>query len=175
LHAVGGGTLGATGWPAPPRPRASSVSSDAGPSTDDEPVDLVVVGAHLSGMPLNGDLRRLGARFVRAARTTPGYRLSALAGPPPARPGLWRDATGERAIDDEVWRLSSAAFGRVVAAVPPPLCIGTVLLDDGASAKGFLVEAAGLEGATDITGYGGWRRYMARDGSSPGLANAERH
>jgi allophanate hydrolase len=27
--------------------------------------------------------------------------------------------------------------------------------------KGFIVEPAGLAGARDITGYGGWRAYMA--------------
>ena len=84
-------------------------------------IELVVVGAHLSGMPLNGELRRLGARFCRAARTAPAYRLFALAGQSTPKPGLLRMANGDgTAIDVEVWRLSREAWGRFVAAIPPP-------------------------------------------------------
>ena len=125
-------------------------------------IEIVVVGAHLSGMALNPELTRLGGEFRRAAETRPDYRFHALAGGPPKRPGLLRVADGEgAAIAAEVWALPPEGFGRFVAAIPAPLCIGTVRLADGTSPKGFLVEPAGLAGADDITRLGGWRAYIA--------------
>ncbi|WP_027165483.1 allophanate hydrolase [Mesorhizobium sp. WSM3224] len=155
LHAVSGLTLGAAGW------RQSS-AQPVGVSAEDGTIELVVVGAHLSGMPLNGQLKEAGARFCRSARTAPSYRLYELAGQIPPKPGLVRVGTGGTAIEIEVWRLCADAFGRFVAAIPPPLGIGTIELDDGTSAKGFLAESAGLSAATDISTYGGWRSYVAR-------------
>jgi allophanate hydrolase len=119
----------------------------------------------MSGMPLNGQLKALGGHFCRAARTAPAYRLYALAGQSVPKPGLMRISNGGgSAIDVEVWRLAPDAFGRFVAAIPPPLGIGTVLLEDGTAPKGFLVEAAGIEGATDISRLGGWRNFIALGG-----------
>jgi len=123
---------------------------------------LAVVGAHLSGLPLNGQLIERGATLVRAARTKAAYRLYALPGTMPSKPGMLR--TGEpmgRRIELEVWDLTPAAFGDFVGLIPPPLCIGTIELDDGELVKGFLVEAYAVDGAADITDYGGWRAYMA--------------
>ncbi|WP_214472143.1 allophanate hydrolase [Mesorhizobium sp. dw_380] len=155
LHAASGLPLGGTGWPQPgPQPTAQPA--------DDGMIDLVVVGAHLSGMPLNGQLNQLGAHFLRATRTTAAYRLYALAGQSVPKPGLIRVADGGMRIDVEVWRLGPEAFGRFVAAIPAPLGIGTIELDDGTPAKGFLVETAGLDGASDISAFGGWRRFIAR-------------
>jgi allophanate hydrolase len=125
-------------------------------------IEIVVVGAHLSGMPLNPELVALGAVFRREAETTSDYRLYALAGGPPRRPGLLRVAAGEGGIiRTEVWALPSGGFGRFVAGIPSPLCIGTLNLADGTRPKGFLVEPEGLAGSTDITAMGGWRAYMA--------------
>ncbi|MER8584321.1 allophanate hydrolase [Mesorhizobium sp. M1338] len=152
LHAASGLSLGATGWQQPGFLPAAS-------SADDGMIDLVVVGAHLSGMPLNGQLSQLGARFSRSAKTSAAYRLYALAGQSVPKPGLLRVAEGGAAVEVEVWRLSADAFGRFVAAIPPPLGIGTIELEDGSSAKGFLVETAGLSGASDISSFGGWRRF----------------
>jgi len=152
LHASGNLPLGATGWRYAPR---------AATSAPDGTVEIAVVGAHLSGMPLNRELTELGASFSRAARTAAGYRLYALAGQSPAKPGLVRDEAGAGAIEVEVWKLAPDAFGRFVAAIPAPLCVGTVRLADGTTPKGFLVEAAAVADATDITAFGGWRRYTA--------------
>jgi allophanate hydrolase len=132
-------------------------------------VALAVVGAHLSGQPLNRELTERGARLVRATRTAPVYRLYALGDPHPARPGLVRvGGDAGASVELEVWELSEAAFGSFVAAVPPPLAIGTLLLDDGVAVKGFLCEAHAVTGADDISRYGGWRAYLAgrerRDG-----------
>jgi allophanate hydrolase len=155
LHAASGLALGATGW------RQSS-ARPASTAAEDGTIELVVVGAHLSGMPLNSQLKAAGARFSRSARTAPAYKLYELAGQTPPKPGLVRVGSGGAAIEIEVWRLCADAFGRFVAAIPPPLGIGTIELDDGTSAKGFLAESAGLAAATDISVYGGWRSYVAR-------------
>jgi allophanate hydrolase len=125
-------------------------------------IALAVVGAHLSGLPLNHELRNLGARLLQATATAPDYRLYALPGGEPRRPGLLRVTTGQgRAIEVETWALSTEAFGRFVAGVPSPLSIGTLRLADGATVKGFLVEAEALPGARDISDFGGWRAYLA--------------
>ena len=126
-------------------------------------IALAVVGAHLSGMPLNGELRALGARFSRPRATAPDYRLYALPARTPPKPGLLRVAAREgAAIEIEAWALSVEAFGRLVAAIPDPLSIGTVRLADGRAMKGFLVEAEAVTGARDITGFGGWREFVAQ-------------
>ncbi|TCL68308.1 allophanate hydrolase [Rhizobium sp. BK251] len=154
MQQAAGISLGATGWPLP-APTIAPVP------LREETIEIVVVGAHLSGMPLNGQLQTLGARFDRSVRTRKSYRLYALAGQNPPKPGLIRveDAQGAE-IDTEVWQLTPEAFGRFVAAIPSPLGVGTIALADGSSAKGFLVEAAALKDASDITGYGGWRSYV---------------
>ncbi len=126
-------------------------------------MELVVCGAHMSGLPLNHELTRLGARFLREARTAASYRLLSLAGGPPRRPGLVRSETGGAAIHVEVWALPRASFGAFVAGVPAPLCIGTVALADGSAAKGFLCEPAGTAGASDVSAVGDWRRVIAED------------
>lgn len=126
-------------------------------------VRLAVVGAHLAGLPLNHQLTERGARLVARTRTAGIYRLYALAGTVPPKPGLVRDPDAAGAgIEVEVWELSVAAFGSFVAEVPPPLTIGTVVLADGASVKGFLCETAAIAGAEDITACGGWRAYLAQ-------------
>lgn len=154
LHGASGLTLGATNWTLPER-AAPAVE------TEEDLIDLVVVGAHLSGMPLNCQLRDLDARFSRAARTAETYRLHALAGTRPPKPGLIRSSGDDGAmIEVEVWQLTPDAFGRFVAAIPAPLGIGTIELSDGTSAKGFLVEPIALTGAEDITAHRGWRAYM---------------
>lgn len=125
-------------------------------------IEIVVVGAHLSGMPLNGELTSRGASFRRVVQTLPDYKLYALAGGPPKRPGLIRVAVGAgAAIACEVWALPPAGFGTFVDGIPSPLGIGTLKLADGTTPKGFLVEPEGLAGAEDITAHGGWRAYIA--------------
>ncbi|MDX3924191.1 MAG: allophanate hydrolase [Shinella sp.] len=156
LHQASGVTLGATGWPQPIWAEVVPASADEGM------IDLVVVGAHLSGMPLNHQLTDLNGKFVRVAQTSAAYRLYALADTLPPKPGMIRVDEGDgTAIEVEIWRLTPEAFGRFVAAIPAPLGIGTVTLSDGTCAKGFLVEPRGLDRATDISAHGGWRRYIA--------------
>ena len=161
FHRLAGGNLGASG--------IRLAAAPAGPPAADEgAVSLAVVGAHLSGEPLNPHLLRLGARLARSCATSPDYRLYALPESGPlARPGLLRDATGGGPIEVEVWSLSEAAFGSLAARVPPPLCIGTVVLEDGATVRGFLCEPHGLQGAEEITRFGGWRAFRRANGAAP--------
>lgn len=122
-------------------------------------LDIAVVGAHLTGMPLHHELLARGAELQAVTRTAPSYRLYALAGGPPERPGLVRvDAKG-CCIAVEVHRLPMAEVGRLLAAVPAPLAIGTVELESEDAVHGFLCESAGLSGARDISEFGGWRAY----------------
>ena len=134
-------------------------------------LDLVVCGAHMSGLPLNGQLRERDAVHVSSTQTAAGYRLFALAGGPPHRPALVRDAREGRAIDVEIWRIPAAHVASFMQLVPPPLGIGSVELADGTTLKGFICEHGGLEGAQDITHHGGWRRYLQAtppaDGNDP--------
>ena len=125
-------------------------------------VRLAVVGAHLAGLPLNHQLTERGAHLVARTRTAGTYRLYALPGTTPPKPGLVRDPTAAgNGLEVEVWELSTAAFGSFVAEVPPPLAIGTLVLADGTSVKGFVCEPAAVAGAEDITAFGGWRAYLA--------------
>lgn len=126
--------------------------------TQGETIALTVVGAHLRGMPLNHELLACGARFREATHTSPHYRLYALAGTVPAKPGLARAEDGA-AIAVEVWDMPVPNLGRFVAGVPAPLGIGTVTLQDGSHVKGFICEGAALANAQDITHFGGWRAY----------------
>lgn len=125
---------------------------------------LAVVGAHLSGMPLNHQLTELDGLLVRRCRTAPLYRLYALANTTPPKPGLSRAPAGYAGhpIDVEVWSLPNAAIASFLAKVPPPMCIGTLTLDNNDQVKGFLCEPHALQNATDITPFGGWRNYLAR-------------
>jgi allophanate hydrolase len=122
---------------------------------------IAVVGAHLSGMPLNGELRALNARFVEETQTAADYRLYALAGTTPPKPGMLRVAEGKgSSIALEIWALSAEGFGRFVAGVPSPLSIGTLRLADDRTVHGFLVEPLATEGARDISEFGGWRAFV---------------
>src|SRR5262249_36147751 len=147
FHAATGGTIGATGRPVPP-----ALAPTAAPAGM---LELAVVGAPLSGMELNYELRSAGAALVRAVDTEACHELSALPGGPPERPGLVRVAPGTgHAIATEVWALPAEAFGRFVARIPAPLGVGTVRLSDGSRPKGFLCEHAGVRGATRISSHG---------------------
>lgn len=148
--------LGATG-------AAQKAIAALPPGAADGEIPIAVVGAHLSGMPLNGELTALDGRFLEKTATAPDYRLFALAGTTPPKPGLLRAGSGQgAAIDVEIWALPQAGFGKFVAGIPSPLSIGTLMLADGRSVKGFLVEAEAVRGAQDISDFGGWRAFVAR-------------
>jgi len=124
-------------------------------------VRVAVCGAHLSGLPLNRQLTERGAHLLRACRTAPRYRLYALAGFAPPRPGMLREEPGH-AIEVEVWEIPTESFGGFVDSIPAPLGIGTVELEDGEQVKGFLCEPYAARGAEDVSKLGGWRAFLAR-------------
>jgi len=144
--------LGATGKPCPAQPAALPVSADH--------VRVAVVGAHLTGMPLNFQLTTRRATLVEETQTASSYRLFALLDGPIKKPGLLRDAQGA-AITVELWDIPLARFGEFVAEIPAPLGIGSLTLADGRSVKGFICEPAALSQALEITEFGGWRRWLA--------------
>ena len=151
FHAAIGGNVGIT---------SAKILDQPLPREKNSGVLLAVVGAHLRWQPLNHQLTSRKAKFVRQTRTSPCYRLYALAGTQPPKPGLRRVAEKlPRGIEIEIWSLDEAAFGSFVAEIPPPLGIGTLEVEDGTSVKGFLCEPIGLEGARDITEFGGWRAF----------------
>jgi allophanate hydrolase len=179
------GALGATGHrlPAAARGAGAAALSAAEPAvsatmaattTTGEPalaapVRVAVVGAHLSGQPLNHQLTDV-ARLLRTCSTARSYRLYALPGTTPPKPGLVRlapsaDGGGVQsagaAIEVEVWEMARERFGDFFARVPPPLCLGTIELEDGTRVAGFLCEAYATAGARDISSFGGWRKFLA--------------
>jgi allophanate hydrolase len=160
IQRAAGARLGATGHPLPP---SLAAAADAACATDG--VVLAVVGAHLSGLPLNHQLTARGARLIGPARTAAVYRLYELPGASPRKPGLVRTDNGHgAAIEVELWALPSGEFGAFVAAIPAPLGIGSVALADGRQVKGFVCEQYAVAGARDISTFGGWRKFLAASG-----------
>jgi len=151
LHTAASVPMGATGIRLPPRqplPAAPAART----------IDVAVIGAHLSGQPLNHQLTGIGATLARSVRTAAAYRLYALHGEP-ARPGLVRVPSGGAAIQAEVWTVPAERFGAFVAGIPAPLGIGKLQIEDGTNVCGFICEPLGIAGARDITEFGGWRAY----------------
>jgi allophanate hydrolase len=162
FHHASGLPQGATGAPLP------AMQPIPGLSTADSHVRVAVVGAHLAGMPLNGQLTERGATLLARTHTAPVYRLYALPGTVPPKPGLLRVAPGEgQAIEIEIWSMPLAQYGSFVALVPAPLSIGTLALADGGSVQGFLCEPLALQGASDISHLGGWRAWIASTRPAP--------
>jgi len=154
-HAATGLNQGATSEPVS-HDIPLAVPEDGGPW-----VQVAVVGAHLSGMPLNAQLTERGGRLLRRVRTAACYRLFALPESTPPKPGLLRvDAQQGHAIELEVWQMPACAYGSFVALIPAPLGIGTLELEDGTRVQGFLCEPQALSSAEDISAFGGWRAYI---------------
>jgi allophanate hydrolase len=156
FHCALGGSIGVT---------SSKIAEQPLPREKADGILLAVVGAHLRGQPLNHQLTSRRARFVQKTRTAPCYKLFALANTQPPKPGLRRVAEKlPRGIEIEIWKLDDAGFGSFVAEIPPPLGIGTLELEDGTQVKGFLCEPIGLDGACDITEFGGWLAFRQANG-----------
>ncbi len=129
---------------------------------DDGLVTIMVVGAHLTGMPLNHELTGPGGRLVKTCRTAGDYRLFVLPNTTPPKPGLIREpGFAGKGLEVEVWKVTPASFGRFVQNIPAPLGIGKVTLDDGSQVSGFLCEPYAIAGAQEVTDLGGWRAYIA--------------
>lgn len=151
--------LGATEHPLQEPPLLSPASSDC--------IELAVCGAHMADLPLNWQLTDRGAQFVRKTETSAHYQFYALAGGPPARPGLVRsDAAEAASISLEIWSMPKTAIGSFMEAIPAPLGIGSIELSDGTWVKGFLCEAIGTNGATEISHIGNWRDFISQSASA---------
>ncbi|WP_432459515.1 allophanate hydrolase-related protein [Agarivorans sp. QJM3NY_25] len=147
--------LGATGQPLPPLAELSTLASSS------ETIELAVCGAHLSGLALNHQLLERGASLLKQTTSASCYHLYALAGGPPARPGLIRDEAQGQAIELEVWRMPSEQLGRFLQGIAQPLGLGKVELADGQWVNSFICEGYAIANAQEITAYGGWRNYLA--------------
>ena len=153
FHQLTGLKLGALDETLPP-PEPVRIAEDS--------VRVAVVGAHLSGLPLNYQLTEHGGRLEKAARTSANYRLYALPGTTPPKPGMLRDPGRGMAIEVEVWRLPVRAYGSFVAGIPSPLGIGQIELDSGEWVQAFVCESWAVQGAEEISQLGGWRAFLAQ-------------
>jgi len=165
LHRAAVGTLGALAAPLGARAAPLSATWPAAehalaPRLAPNHSPLAVCGAHMEGLPLNPQLLERGAYLLQRTQSAGCYRLYALAGGPPYRPGMIRVASGGAPIEVEVWAIPTEHLGSFVAGIPAPLGIGKLELADGSRVPGFICEGLGIDGATDITHFGGWRAYM---------------
>ena len=140
-------------------PPAQSIRVQAAIKTE-ATMSVAVVGAHLTGMPLNGQLLERGALLVQTTTTAGHYRLYALPNTTPPKPGLKRVASGGAAIAVEVWDMPIAQVGSFLALIPAPLGLGKLELVDGSWVTGFICEGFAFDAAQDVTPFGGWRAYM---------------
>ena len=152
--------LGATG-----RPFSTAEAIGRWPASATT-LPIAVVGAHLAGLPLNGQLTERGATLREATTTAPHYRLYALPNTTPPKPGLLRVSDGGAAIAVEVWDVPIAEVGSFLALIPPPLGLGSLALADGRHVHGFVCEAHALAGARDVTAFGGWRAFLGATAST---------
>jgi allophanate hydrolase len=127
---------------------AAALAGDAG-------VDLLVVGAHLSGLGLHDRLRRHGALPGGTVRTTPGYRLHEL-GDALDRPGLVRAPGGSGQVTGEVWRVPAPALADLLTESRPPLGLGWVDLADGRTVLGYLAQDSAVRDLPVVPS-GSWR------------------
>jgi allophanate hydrolase len=153
-----------------PASRPTGSAPGFGPVSEEERtgptgIRLVVVGAHLSGQPLNHQLTARGARLIGPVRTSAEYALYLLDTQPP-KPGLVRLTAGGQAIEAELWELPPAGMASFLEELPSPMALGSVRLEDGTTSTGFLVEPAAVVGARDITDFHGWRNFLLSAESS---------
>ncbi len=137
------------------------VNNDHAETRFEDSILVAVCGAHLSAYPLNWQLLERGASLHATTKTSAKYRMYALAGGPPYRPGLIRDECNGVQIEVEVWHVPANEFGSFVQNIPKPLAIGQVELENSHWVSGFVCEGYGIEGAEDISSYGGWKNYSA--------------
>lgn len=155
LHRASVSRVGAQTWP------VQSTLTHSWPELLPGYLAIAVCGAHMQGLPLNTQLTSRGAYFVKRSRTAAQYRLFALPGGPPQRPGLLHAERDGKQIDLEVWAMPHSEWGSFIAGIPAPLCLGQVKLEEGAQVSGFLCERHATANARDISDFGGWRAYLA--------------
>jgi allophanate hydrolase len=141
--------------------RAAPLAGEALRPSRDGLLEIAVVGAHLTGMPLNHQLTSRNGVLLRKTRTAAAYRLFALPNTTPPKPGLMSEpGYAGPGLEVEIWGLSEAHFGAFVESIPAPMGIGKLKLADGREVSGFICEPYAFQGAEDITSFGGWRAYV---------------
>ncbi len=144
------------------RDRASPLVGDAMAPATEGLLEIAVVGAHLSGMPLNHQLTSRDGVLLRTTRTAADYRLFALPNTTPPKPGLmFEPGFAGPGLEVEIWGLSAQHFGTFVESIPTPMGIGKLRLADGGEVSGFICEPYAFNGAQDITAFCGWRAFVA--------------
>jgi allophanate hydrolase len=163
LHRCYAGRLGATQWlMPPPAAHAPPQAHATQPTLEPGFMAIAVCGAHMQGLPLNHQLLERGGYLLNRTRTAPRYRLYALNGPPPQRPGLVRSPADGVSIEVEVWAVRSTDVGSFLAGIPAPLGLSKIELENGEQVAGFSCESHAIADAVDITALGGWRAYLDR-------------
>ncbi|HTX28336.1 MAG TPA: gamma-glutamylcyclotransferase [Streptosporangiaceae bacterium] len=117
-------------------------------------------GGGMRGGSLHARLR--DAPLVAETRTAPVYRFYSCGDRYPALE-LAEDGGGG-AIEGEVYDLPLDLLrDDLLPAEPPELELGVITLADGTAALGMILRrpAPEMDGLTDITGFGGWRAYLA--------------
>ncbi len=127
-------------------------------AAEGENIQLAVNGTLMRGLELNRSLTGAGGRFLRGARTDANYRIWSIAD---RHPAMLRASSGGGSVELELWELPAEGFAAVLQREPPGLCVGRVVLEDGAQVLGVLAEPWIVEGQREITKWGGWRRYLA--------------
>lgn len=126
----------------------------------DDVTQIAVVGAHLSGLPLNWQLTDRRSRLVKVCKTAKSYRLFALPNTHPPKPGLVRFPSNGVSIELEVYEMPSTELGSFLNLIPTPLGLGNIELEDGSLVKGFICEQYAVHEAQDISNLGGWKSYI---------------
>ncbi len=123
-------------------------------------IDVVVCGAHLSGMVLNHQLTERGAFLKQVTETSAQYKMFAVPGSV-ERPAMIRDENNGYSFAVEVWTMPIREFGSFVYGIAQPLGIGKVELASGEYVTGFIAEGYAEDLGKDISKFGGWRKYKA--------------
>lgn len=118
---------------------------------------VAVCGLHMRGFPLEKQMIKFGATFVREAVTAEKYQFVKLP-TEPAKPGLIKKQIGGKSVEVEIWEMPLTSFGTFASLIPAPLGIGKVELLDGMEVPGFICEGYAVEGAEDISEAGSWRK-----------------
>lgn len=122
---------------------------------------VFICGSALRGQPDHDILQP--ATFIREAKTQPAYRLHAA--PEDKHPAIYSIETAGIAIPGEVYELTQSQFDDLVASEPPHLYPAEIALEDGEVLTAFLYPREQVEqyGLPDISEYGGWAAYKARN------------
>lgn len=136
-------------------------------ATNDKPlsagfIDVLVCGAHLSGMALNWQLQDRGAWLKETTFSASKYKMYAVAGAV-ERPAMIMVGDDQGcAFEVEIWSLPISEFGSFVAGIAAPLGIGKVETVDGREMTGFIAEGYAASLGKDISEFGSWRKYQAQ-------------